>query len=276
MRSIEAGSPYNKKRMEHGVSRFKRTPGRVKTLVAIMSLAALSACAGGADRDPSDGIFDPYETQNRNVHEFNKGVDRAILRPVALGYSAVLPDDIEIAIGNAADNIDQPGVFVNSILQGDLRGAGISTSRFLINSTVGFLGLFDAATDFGIEQHDTDFGETLSVWGVEEGAYVELPVFGPSTTRDAAGRFVDFFTNPLDYVLNSPESDYAIGAEVGSLLGARGRFTNTIDGVLYESADSYAQSRLIYLQNRRFRLGQSSPDADIDPFVDPYEDPYAE
>ena len=235
------------------------------TLLAL-SLGAVTACS---DRTPStaDGINDPYETGNRSVHAFNRGLDRAIVRPVSIGYTAVLPDEIENSVSNFAVNLDQPAVAVNSLLQGDLRGSGISTARFLINSTLGIGGLFDAASDFGIEEHDTDFGETLYVWGVGEGVYMELPVLGPSTARHTAGRVVDLFTNPLTYTLIDRERYYSPAATLARRVGDRGRFSDTIDSVLYDSADSYAQARLLYLQNRRFKLGSEDPGTEIDPFA---------
>ena len=123
--------------------------------------------------------------------------------------------------------------------------------------------------------------ETLYVWGAAEGPYVELPVVGPATRRDAVGRVVDMFTNPLTYSLPSPEKYYSTGAKLASRLGDRGRYSETVDSILYESADSYSQARLIYLQNRRFELGSSvggdaaDPYSD-DPYSDIYEDPYAQ
>ncbi len=226
----------------------------------------LSACAGGMDRDPSDGIHDPYETHNRAIHAFNKDLDRDLIRPLATGYTTVMPDEFEDSIRNFATNFGQPSVTVNSVLQGDLRGAGISLSRFLINSTLGIAGLFDVASDFAVEQHDTDFGETLHVWGAGEGAYLERPLFGPSTTRDSVGRIVDFFTNPLSAELDDPERYYGTAAKVASRIGDRGRYSETIDSLLYDSADSYSQARLIYLQNRRFELGMADESSDIDPY----------
>ncbi len=214
-----------------------------------------------------DGVYDPYERQNRKVHAFNRGLDRAIVRPAAIGYSTILPDEIEDSVGHFAKNLGQPSVVVNSVLQGDFRGAGISTVRFLTNSVLGIGGLFDVATDFDVPQHDTDFGETLYVWGVGEGAYLELPVLGPSTQRNTAGKVVDLFTNPLSYTLESPEAYYGTIAGVASGLGTRGRFSDTVDSILYESADSYAQARLIYLQNRRFELGDGEAATEIDPFA---------
>ncbi len=237
-----------------------------QSLFLVVAVGILSGCAGGVDRDPSDGINDPYETGNRKVHNFNRGLDRAIVRPAARGYTTVLPDEIEDSVGNFATNLGTPSVAVNSLLQGDARGTGISLTRFVINSTLGLGGLIDAASEFGIPEHDTDFGETLYVWGANEGAYVELPLLGPSTQRDTVGKVVDLFTNPLSYVVDSPESYYGTAASVAARLGDRGRFTDTIDSILYESADSYAQARLIYLQNRRFELGQTDESSEIDPF----------
>jgi len=229
--------------------------------------AALGACAPGPQTgDTADGVYDPYERQNRKVHNFNRGLDRAIVRPTSQGYTQVVPEDLQNSVGNFATNLGQPSSVVNAVLQGDLRGAGISTARFVVNSTLGFAGLFDPASDFNIPQHGTDFGETLHVWGVGEGAYLELPFAGPSTQRDTVGMVVDLFTNPLRYTLDSPEENYGTIAGVASRVGDRGRFADTIDSILYDSADSYSQARLIYLQNRRFELGDETSTPEIDPF----------
>jgi len=139
----------------------------------------------------------------------------------------------------------------------------------LVNTTVGLGGLFDPATEMGLPAAtDADFGQTLHVWGASEGAYIELPVLGPSTQRDTFGTFVDFFTNPLSYVLESPESVIRRGSNVAGGLTRRTRFSDTIDQILYDSADSYAQSRSIYLQGRRFELGGTGGES----YDDPYED----
>ena len=214
-----------------------------------------------------NGINDPYEIQNRKVHAFNRSLDRSLVRPAGKGYATVVPEEVADSVGNFAENLDRPSNVVNATLQGDLRGAGLSTTRFLINSVLGIGGLFDVASDFGVPEHDTDFGETLHVWGVKEGAYVELPVLGPSTQRDALGSAVDLFTNPLRYTLDAPEENYEIVAGVASRVGDRGRFADAIDSILYESADSYAQLRLIYLQNRRAELGDEAANPEIDPFA---------
>lgn len=244
-----------------------------------MMAAGLAACSAPPASHPPGEPWDPYEESNRETHEFNKAFDRNVFRPVARGYSAFMPDDIETGISRFSFNLSIPGAIVNNILQGNMRGATEDTYRFVVNTTFGLGGVFDTATELGMpEATEADFGETLHVWGVPEGAYVERPIFGPSTERDLAGSIVDLFTNPLDYFIQDPESYYNAGLSVSSRLSERGRFSDTIDSVLYDSADSYAQGRSLYLQNRRFELGDSSGGAYLDPYDDPYgqafEDPY--
>lgn len=242
----------------------------IRTVVAVSTALTLSAC--GTAPAPQ-GINDPRETANREVHELNRSIDEAILRPGANAYGGTVPNPLEQGISNFAGNLDVPGDVVNGVLQGRIGPAAENTLRFTVNSTVGLLGLFDVATALGIEGKETDFGETLHVWGAGEGAYVELPLLGPSTERDVIGRVVDVALNPMRLALPEPESTVASVAGIASRLGDRARYSDTIDSVLYESADSYAQARLLYLQNRRFELGQEVGD---DSFVDPYEDPYAQ
>ena len=248
---------------------------------ALAALAVLAGCATPESAARSSGaIYDPLENTNRGVHAFNLGVDRLFFRPAARGYTDLIPDPIEDSFNHFADNLSEPGDTVNFLAQGRLREAGTSLARFLINSTIGFAGLANPASEFGIPETDTDFGETLHVWGFAEGAYVELPFFGPSTARDAVGVLADFFTNPITFARQNPADNIGVYAELLERLSDRGRFSDTVDSILYESADSYAQARIIYLQNRRFELAGTGEEAYLDPyedtFEDPYEDPYAE
>lgn len=245
----------------------------------------LAACSAPGPDHPPGTPFDPHEQRNRKVHAFNKRLDRAVLRPVSLGYAAVVPDDIETAVGRFAFNLSLPQGIVNSILQGNMKGATEDTYRFVVNTTLGLGGLFDPATELGMpEATEADFGQTLYVWGVRQGAYVESPIFGPSTERASAGRMVDLFTNPLSYFIDTPERYWGTAANVSAGLSQRARFSDTMDSVLYDSADSYAQARSLYLQNRSFKLGEGSADTYLDPYddpygatyEDPYDDPYAE
>jgi len=249
--------------------------------VLCLGLALGVAACGPADLPRGDVINDPHEAQNREFHQLNIAVDRAVVRPVSQGYGTIVPEPVRNGVSNMASNLNQPGYVINNILQLRLGQAMQNTTRFLINSTIGIGGLFDPASAMGVLPADTNFGETLHVWGAEEGPYVELPFFGPSTTRDTAGRVVDVALNPLRYLVTSPESDYVTGLETVDLMGQRYQFGDVIDGVLYESEDSYAQARSLYLQNRRFQLrGSGQQDDYFDPYedgyIDPYEDPYAQ
>ena len=244
----------------------------------IGTFAVVTACAKPDPALTRGEPYDPWEAENRRMHAFNRSVDRGVVRPAGKGYTQIIPDDIETLVSRFAENLSLPGSVVNSVLQGNMRGAGTDTFRFLVNSTVGLGGFFDPASELNMpEKTDADFGQTLYVWGVREGGYVELPLLGPSTERAAWGKVVDIFTNPLTYAVDSPENYYGTVASVSSRLSERGRFSDTIDSILYDSADSYAQARSLYLQNRRFKLGQAGGGSYLDPYDSSYEtsqDPY--
>lgn len=242
-----------------------------RILIAGLGLLVLAGCA---QKPAPAGFNDPMEAQNRQIHAFNLGVDKALLRPASSGYDKALPGPLKQGVSNFAGNLDAPGDVVNNLLQGRPHHALENTLRFALNTTVGIGGLFDPATALGVAGKSTDFGETLHVWGAGEGNYVEFPLIGPTTERDLVGTAVDVVLNPLRYVLPTREGNIATGAKVASRLGDRARYSDTLDSVLYDSADSYAQARLLYLQNRRYELGQTSGAAGDDAFLDPYEDPY--
>ena len=247
---------------------------RAAALTAAM--AALGACAGAPG---PDGINDPYEATNRSVHAFNRGLDRALVGPASKGYGSAVPSPVQRVVGNVAGTLDLPGDIVNNLLQLRIADAGQNTLRLGTNLLFGLGGLFDPSTAVGLVAKPTDFGETLAVWGVGEGVYLELPFSGPSTARDTVGTVVDVVINPVRLALPKREANAATAISIFSRLGDRDRFSETVESVLYDSADSYAQARLLYLQNRRFELGQDAgPDAAAtdDGFIDPYEDPYAE
>ena len=244
-----------------------------KTLSVLALAGLVAACsAPSAEQRASGEPFDPYEKTNRKVHSFNTGLDRVILRPASQGYVTVVPNELVSSLSAFADNLSMPGNAVNALLQGDVRTFGRAIGRFALNSTIGLGGLADAASEFGIAEVDTDFGETLSVWGVREGAFVMLPLLGPSTERDAVGTVVDFFLNPLDFAIDDKANNLGAYAQVVQRLGDRGQFSDTVDSILYDSADSYAQLRVIYLQNRRFELAGDEEQEYIDPYEELFED----
>mgnify|MGYP001767110220 CR=1 FL=1 len=243
-----------------------------RPVLAACLVAAVSACAAPP---PPATPHDPDEAKNRDVHAFNLALDKALVRPTANAYGSILPAPVQEGVANFAENLDLPGDVANGILQARPHFALQNTTRFLLNTTLGIGGLFDPAGALGLHAKKTDFGETLHVWGVGEGAYMELPGLGPSTGRDTMGTIVDIVLNPVSKLVPAPESHVATVAKVGSKLGDRDRYSETLDSVLYDSADSYAQARLLYLQNRRFELGQTAAGGE-DAFLDPYEDPYGQ
>ena len=226
-----------------------------RKVVAFLFLAlGLSACA---KPEVTRDISDPHEAQNRAVFAENASLDRALVRPAAGAYGAVLPEPVKESVGNFASNLTLPGLMVNNLLQGDVQGLGQNGARFVMNTLFGVGGLFDPASDAGLFEDETDFGETLYVWGASEGDYVVLPLLGPSTERHTIGRVVDMFTNPISYALKAPDSYFPTAAKVGARLGDRDQFSDTIDSVL-QSETGYEQMRLLYLQNRRFKLGSET------------------
>ena len=242
-------------------------PNRRYAVTATVVLAVvLSACAPAM---APQGINDPYEKQNRATHALNLKLDTYILRPVATNATRILPDPVFRGASNFADNIGLPGVVANDLLQGKLGPAVHNTLRFAVNTTIGVGGLFDPATKMGATAKATDFGETLSVWGVGEGAYLELPAYGPSTERDALGTVVDVVFDPLRLFIPKDKRWVNTFAQIAARIGDRGRYSETVDSILYDSADGYAQARLLYLENRRHTLGQTTAESE-------FEDPYAQ
>lgn len=249
-------------------------------LLALALVAPLGACAVPPSSD--DAVPDPYEAQNRRIHAFNRQLDTTVFGPAAGGYSS-MPVAVREGVLNFSDTVATPGYFVNNLLQGDLQGAGHNFFRFAINSTLGIGGIFDPASSFSLERREADFGQTLHAYGVGPGAYIEVPVLGPWTQRDAAGFVVDVALNPISVFHVPHPRALTLGAYTMTLLNDRTSFGESYDQILYESADSYALTKDIYLQNRLFELqGETreyfDPYADVygDAGVADYFDPYAE
>lgn len=228
-------------------------------IAGISALLVLSACAAGSD--------DPLEPINRPVHALNKGVDTVLVRPASQVYGTVVPPPVQNGVRNFATNLGNPGAFVNYVLQGDLENAAYTFARFAINSTFGLAGLIDVAAMADSPDRPTDFGATLHKWGVQSGPYVEVPLFGPSTARDAVGILADAILNPVPRV--SEEARRISLATTGlEIVDLRHRFRTVVDALLYESSDSYTALRNAHLQNRRRALGEELELEDL-------EDPYA-
>jgi len=243
-------------------------------MAAVALVLLLSACAGAG---PGAGFAerDPYEETNRSIHAFNVALDRNVLRPVAQGYGFATPATIQHLVGNAFDQLDTLNHFINFTLQGEVDPAGQALGRLLLNTVLGAGGLLDPATEFGLPQQETDFGVTLGKHGVEEGAFLMLPFFGPSTTRDLGGLAGDLALDPFTYTgfFDATAINIFSPASTGlEIVDDRNRRASTIDEVLYESPDSYVSLRSIYLQ-RRDRLIRG-PEAELESLPDIFdEDP---
>lgn len=235
----------------------------VVALLACLSL--MSACATiGANHDagalpaPAEtGNNDPLEHVNRAVFSFNEGFDKHILKPVARGYDAGVPAAVKLSITNFFSNLTQPVVIVNDLLQGKFQQSGQDAARFLINTTLGIGGLFDAAQNYDLPINTEDFGQTLAVWGVADGPYLVLPILGPSSVRDGLGWVADQFVYPLNY---HDDRTVIWGGRSLDIVDTRARFLPS-DKVLKQAAgdDLYLFVREAYRQRRRNLIYDGNP-----------------
>ena len=198
-----------------------------------------------------DEIYDPIEPFNRAVFSFNNVADKIILEPVSKGYKK-LPSPMQSGISNFLSNLRMPLVVVNQFLQGQVKNASESTGRFLINSTVGVFGLVDVADKMGLEEKEEDFGQTLATWGVGDGFYIVLPLFGPSNVRDTAGMVLTATTDPINaYVVSEGEGWIVPLRRAVSAVDQRSKIIDEVNSLRDNSVDYYAAVRSSYYQNRK-------------------------
>lgn len=234
----------------------------------ICLIASLGLVVAGCSITEPGTVNDPQEAANRRVHQFNKSLDKNLVQPVAKTYGAIVPPSADSKISNFAEHLAIPGEILNSALQFNFEDVTINTIRFVANTVFGFGGFYDFATAAGMEENvDTDFGETLAVWGFPEGEYIEVPVFGPRTERETWGLLVDAVINPLDAIVPSDVARLKMPAYIIDKVGDRNQYADLINGILYSSEDSYTTARSIYLQRRRFQLNRG---VNLDDLEDPY------
>ena len=215
---------------------------QISILILLMAFTLLTGCA--SINSPK---ADPLEGLNRATFKVNETVDDYVLKPVAKGYQAVTPAFVRSSVSNAFSNIGDVGTSVNNLLQGKPSNAISDVGRFLVNSTLGVLGLFDVATTMGLEKHDEDFGQTLGRWGLDSGPYLVLPLLGPSTVRDAISKVADSYTGYARYIQHVPtrNSTQALG-----IVNLRADLLNTTSTLDEASLDKYQFIRDAYLQRR--------------------------
>ena len=215
----------------------------------------LSGCASKNNLvNVADNNNDPYESTNRAIFAFNEDLDELIFKPVARGWRKI-PDFPRKNLSNLAETATAPLDIANSILQFDIESIRITLSRFLINMTFGVGGMYDVAStkEFGnIEKRNEDFGQTLATWGVKEGPYVMLPIFGPSNIRDAVGRGMDTIFNPVTFIfrMNNLGFESRLPQPVVSGVSTREKFMDYVDEIKESSLDFYATMRSLYRQKR--------------------------
>ncbi|MCA8907714.1 MAG: VacJ family lipoprotein [Rhodospirillaceae bacterium] len=236
---------------------------RVRSVLALCVLGLLSACA----TDPNDPFNDPYEDINREIFALNDSMDRNVLVPVAEAYRDTVPEPVRQSVTNGLRNLNTPLIFINEVLQGDMRGAEVAFNRFWINSFLGIGGLFDiAGMDPRLEYRSEDFGQTLAVWGVEPGPYLVLPLLGPSNPRDLAGLVGDQLMDPVRWVIQVETNWDAFGPSrfAATLVDRREAALDALEEVRASSLDYYAAIRSLYRQNREAEINDSDEVEPVD------------
>lgn len=231
---------------------------------AALASLALTACATAPAPAPGD-IADPYEGFNRQMFAFNNGLDKYALAPAANVYKTITPEFARDRVSDFLGNLRAPVTFANDVLQAEPARAGTTFARFGINTTVGLLGLWDAARHMGLEGHREDFGQTLAVWGVGSGPYLVLPLLGPSNPRDLLGRGVDAAIDPVNYVQfdNDKDSDIAIRVGLGVVGGLNARVAlDEQIATLNSQPEPYIALRRIYSSSRQAEIANGKVDED--------------
>ncbi|WP_323035659.1 VacJ family lipoprotein [Pararhodobacter sp.] len=194
--------------------------------------------------------------------------DPDALADIVEGVAPTPPSPFRRIVSNFGSNLGIPSTIVNDLLQIRPDRAAENTLRLVVNTTIGVGGLFDPAGAMGLHGRTSDFGETLHRWGVGEGAYMVLPVLGPTTERDATGMIVDIALNPLRYIVPSPEIHWTTVARAAGRMADRAEYADLLDANVINTSDPYAQARLLYLQTRRYHLGIENEAEVIDPYAD--------
>jgi len=235
------------------LSRHRRDVARrTHVRAAIVVLAALTSggCALGPMRD------DPFEPMNRVSYRVHQVVDGSIVKPIAQAYVDYTPKPVRQAVGNFFGNIDDMFSFVNDVLQGKPDKAGHDLGRVITNTGFGLLGLIDIASDAGIPKGGEDFGQTFGVWGIAQGPYLFIPVFGPTTVRDGSGWLIRAYASPVTHINDTATRDvlFALG-----LLDLRASALSAESLVNQAALDPYAFIRRAYLQRRRYLVYDGHP-----------------
>jgi len=240
--------------------RVRRLPLVLSGIVVIG--LAISGCvapgppgAQSASASAADDFNDPYEDTNRGVFGFNQAVDQSVLVPVAKTYRTVVPPPVRQSLHDFLQNLNGPVIFANDMLQGEIKLAGNTLARLLLNTTIGVGGMFDVATRVGIPYHTNDLGITFAVWGFKAGPYIVVPVLGPSNPRDLIGQVGDGFADPGNYVAGAHHLYWAVVARTAtSGIDERSRNIESLADIERTALDNYATIRSLYRQRREAQI----------------------
>ena len=244
----------------HGATSTRSLRGALGT-VAFALFALLGGCATvppNAGQDPRD----PLESFNRQMFAFNEGLDKVVLKPLAQAYDTVLPQPVQDCFSNGFSNLREPSNAINNLLQGKGADAVSDVCRFAVNTTVGLLGCFDVASSMALERHREDFGQTLGKWGLGQGPFLVLPLFGPSSFRDGIGLGVETVLDVNFWLSNVSARNTIFGVRT---VNARDELLKTDDLISGAALDKYTFVRDGYLQRRRNQVHDGNPPREKDP-----------
>jgi len=243
-------------------------------ITSLVTLILISNVSAGIDGEmklskKSEPTKDCFESLNRGTFALNQGLDKVIFEPVAKAYRS-LPSPVRTGTSNALDNLSSLITVPNNILQGEFKKAGINTGRFVINTTVGILGIFDVAKKMDFPEYQKeDYGQTFGKWGIGAGCYVVLPVLGPSTVRDTAGSFMNLLGGDPWYNASThgnneflTKSDYTI-TKVLAGVDFRAKNIDSFENLKKNSMDFYASVRSLYLQDRQQKISNARATIEI-------------
>jgi len=235
-----------------------RTLGVLARLLCLLPCSLLLLAAGCATTGGDANPRDPFEPFNRSVYRFNDTLDRYALKPVAQAYQKVVPEPLQLMVNSFFANLDDLYTSANNLLQAKPREALVDLSRFVVNSTLGFAGVADVASEIGLPKHDEDLGQTLGYWGVPSGPYLVIPLLGPSTVRDAPSRVADIFASPVNLVYEKSVRERNVSWGLRLVTGRVALLD--ADKVIQGAAlDPYSLIRDGWLQRRRNAVYDGNP-----------------
>lgn len=232
---------------------------KTRAIAAIAACVAMSGCATSQPSNPKD----PWEGFNRAMFQVNDALDTVVIRPAAVVYDNVLPSPVKTGVGNFFSNLGDLGNAANNLLQGKPQAALNDLVRFAFNSTWGLLGVLDIASEAGLPKHNEDFGQTLAVWGVGDGPYLVLPLFGGHNLRDTAALPVNYYSDPTTYV----EGDAAkYSFKAAEIVVKRAELLPADRATEGQIIDKYAHLRDVYFQRRNYLIHDGNPPIEYEDF----------